>query len=79
MNDELGVNDMGFYEEKPLFEMILPNHAYRIWAGGRLEGFPKERLIINRMYPLLNHGKRLTKKAIDNGLLTVEQRTHFLK
>ena len=70
---------MGFYEEKPLFELILPDHAYRIWADGRLEGFPKEGLIINRMYPLLNHAKGLTKKAVDHGLLTAEQGACFLK
>lgn len=35
--------------EKPAFEVICGDHAYRVWADGHVEGFPDNRIIINRI------------------------------
>ena len=43
----------GTMSDKPVFEFITHDgNAYRIWADGRIEGFPPEGIVINRI-PLL--------------------------
>lgn len=37
----------------PIFEAVLPTHAWRIYADGRTEGFPRETVIINRIMPIM--------------------------
>lgn len=36
-------------DDKPAFEVIDGAHIYRIWADGRIDGFPADCGVINRI------------------------------
>jgi hypothetical protein len=45
----------GAMSDRPVFEFITQDgNAYRIWPDGRVEGFPAEGVVINRIPSFAN-------------------------
>jgi hypothetical protein len=67
--------------DDPIFSITTyAGHKYVIYPSGMVEGFSEAEgiIVVNKIGALLNYAKGLTKKALDNGLITTEQAAGFL-
>ncbi|MDP1594156.1 MAG: hypothetical protein Q8L80_07930 [Gallionella sp.] len=66
-------------DDKPIFEVVyLDGRRYRIFADGRIEGFPDGAIISNGILAWVNLAKGLAIQARNNGLISAEEAANIL-
>jgi hypothetical protein len=64
---------------EPIFEVHSPDgDVFRIWADGRIDGFPPGSMVLNRAAPRVHLTLGLLASVAGSGLLPEEQRAKIV-